>query len=75
MHMILYNLTYMILYDINTPLRLLGVFSNEFVNGQLLDILHNESCLLHNQGEVRKMGVQCRGQINIFCLHIWKRNG
>ena len=31
MHMILYNLTYMILYDINTPFRLLGIFSNEFV--------------------------------------------
>ena len=36
------------LYDINTPFRLLVIFLNEFVNDQLLDILHNEGCLFHN---------------------------
>ena len=46
--MILYNLTYMVLYDINTNFRLLVICLNEFVNGQLLDILHNEGCLFHN---------------------------
>ena len=47
-HMILYNLTYVVLYDIDTPFRLLGIFSNEFVNGQLLDILHDEGCLFQD---------------------------
>ena len=46
--MILYNLTYVVLYDINIPFRLLVIFLNEFVNGQLLDILHTEGCLFHN---------------------------
>ena len=31
-------------------LQIAGNFLNEFINGQLLDILHNEGCSFHNLG-------------------------